>query len=1098
MKLRICKFLQFYLLFIMVSSSAFAADYAQRFPTSTALEVLTPTRGDDEYLRLDTTNDPIVGNLSISPGSLSVDSIFNNGLTSQALNGVWTLTGIGAYTNDLKFELGSSTTVGKLYSTTGLTELNIGSADNFTISMGDSGATDYYQMFDGTNPLFYTSGSFRFSANRNTDIFRIIGLNGNYFQFDHDGLQARSSADAAKNFYVNYYGGDVNFCNSLAIVAYDSKEFRLYGDNYALTMGASGVTDYYQKFDGTNAKFYTSGAMYFDTRSLIVQKDQDYVGFQFGESATKYGVFQWRNTAERVDFSTAYLDYRILINNLLYIGTDTDKGIGIGVEPSSTYLIKAYRGFTETSGIYYGQYMYPNLNLASDGTTTLRCHGIAPTMAGSKNASTVTGMFFQPTVAHTAGTLSSLEGIRIEPYMADVSAGTITNYYGILQYDFTKHASSTETLTTGYQQYIAQLTKAGTNWQIYSVAGNNYFGEGSHSFVGDINLPDADKMSWGTAKDASIYYDATDLVINPKEVGAGKVSISGSVTVPTTTDDNIGVIYKGSDRFIHDYHNLVGGGAIPVGQNTFVGVNAGNFTMGSTATSTSHASYNTGVGNGTLQANTTGYQNSAFGYSSLYSNSVGYLNSAFGYKSLYSNTEGVQNSVFGHTSLYSNTTGSSNTANGYATLYTSKTGSSGVAIGTESQRYANDTETPWTNYNTSVGYQALRGSTTAANNTGIANTALGYQTLLVNTSGEFNNAVGYLSLTANTTGSYNQSFGYYSLQNNTQGNSNVAIGGGTLNANTTASYNTAVGNGALYGNTTGAYNTALGYQAGHYILGGVTANTTSDYSVYLGSSTKASADNAQNEIILGYNAIGQGSNTIIFGNTSMVGAYFLADNYKTYWGAGKDVSTYFDGSDWIFNSENITANDEVHFTNFDAYIFDNLIEATTLNTGSGAMDLGDAAVANGDTDSIPTGDQVYDFCETTQDYFKTSEVTGNLAGVTHHLYKTIMDPLGTQTEDNEICLIPATDAAITITRIVVTLDSAANEVAGDVKFADTFIGLANATVVETFDTTSGVRDDSSMSGDATIPSGKCVYLSFDSAPSTDIHSMTIDIVYDYD
>ncbi len=33
----------------------------------------------------------------------------------------------------------------------------------------------------------------------------------------------------------------------------------------------------------------------------------------------------------------------------------------------------------------------------------------------------------------------------------------------------------------------------------------------------------------------------------------------------------------------------------------------------------------------------------------------------------------------------------------------------------------------------------------------------------------------------------------------------------------------------------------------------------------------------------------------------------------------------------------------------------------TLNTGSGAMELGDAAVANGDVNSVPTGDQVYDF-----------------------------------------------------------------------------------------------------------------------------------------
>jgi len=43
---------------------------------------------------------------------------------------------------------------------------------------------------------------------------------------------------------------------------------------------------------------------------------------------------------------------------------------------------------------------------------------------------------------------------------------------------------------------------------------------------------------------------------------------------------------------------------------------------------------------------------------------------------------------------------------------------------------------------------------------------------------------------------------------------------------------------------------------------------------------------------------------------------------KIFQGGGKDVSVCFDGADWIFNSENITANDEIHFTNFDAYSFD--------------------------------------------------------------------------------------------------------------------------------------------------------------------------------
>jgi len=44
----------------------------------------------------------------------------------------------------------------------------------------------------------------------------------------------------------------------------------------------------------------------------------------------------------------------------------------------------------------------------------------------------------------------------------------------------------------------------------------------------------------------------------------------------------------------------------------------------------------------------------------------------------------------------------------------------------------------------------------------------------------------------------------------------------------------------------------------------------------------------------------------------------VADSKKMIWGAGDDVSIYFDGSDMIINSENVTASDEIHFQNFDA------------------------------------------------------------------------------------------------------------------------------------------------------------------------------------
>jgi hypothetical protein len=52
-----------------------------------------------------------------------------------------------------------------------------------------------------------------------------------------------------------------------------------------------------------------------------------------------------------------------------------------------------------------------------------------------------------------------------------------------------------------------------TNWAFYTGSGNNFFG--------DDNV----KTYFGTGVDASIYYDATNLVINPREVGTGVLEV---------------------------------------------------------------------------------------------------------------------------------------------------------------------------------------------------------------------------------------------------------------------------------------------------------------------------------------------------------------------------------------------------------------------------------------------------------------------------------------------------------------------------------------------------------------------------------------------
>ncbi|KKP98831.1 MAG: hypothetical protein US08_C0006G0001, partial [Candidatus Nomurabacteria bacterium GW2011_GWF2_36_19] len=150
--------------------------------------------------------------------------------------------------------------------------------------------------------------------------------------------------------------------------------------------------------------------------------------------------------------------------------------------------------------------------------------------------------------------------------------------------------------------------------------------------------------------------------------------------------------------------------------------------------------------------------------------------------------------------------------------------------------------------NAFFGYRAGYSLTTSGGNIAIGGNALEFATT---TTG--NTAVGYLALRNASTGGYNTGLGYLSLY-----------------GNTTGTYNVGLGREALYGNTTGTYNVGIGYIAGRYIADGATANTTSDYSLYLGYNSKAGADGNQNEIVIGYNAVGNGSNTTTIGTGNVL------------------------------------------------------------------------------------------------------------------------------------------------------------------------------------------------------------------------------------
>jgi len=303
-----------------------------------------------------------------------------------------------------------------------------------------------------------------------------------------------------------------------------------------------------------------------------------------------------------------------------------------------------------------------------------------------------------------------------------------------------------------------------------------------------------------------------------------------------------------------------------LGGSTFFGEESGISDVGT-------YNYNSGFGHQSLFTNTTGYRNSAFGVSTLYSNTTGFDNSAFGVSTLYSNTTGKYNSAFGNNALYYNNIGYDNSAFGNYALYSNTSGEDNSAFGNNALYYNTSGED-----NSAFGNQSLAGNNSThrnsafgsyslTNNNAYDNSAFGYYSLNSNNTGNFNSAFGSHSLQKNIV-DLNSAFGYYTLNSNTTGQNNSAFGSNSLQCNISGSSNSAFGVSALGYITTGNSNTAFGNLAGS-MINSTAFNRTSSNSVYIGFDTRAGDDGNTNEIVIGYQGRGQGSNSVVLGNSSI-------------------------------------------------------------------------------------------------------------------------------------------------------------------------------------------------------------------------------------
>jgi hypothetical protein len=140
---------------------------------------------------------------------------------------------------------------------------------------------------------------------------------------------------------------------------------------------------------------------------------------------------------------------------------------------------------------------------------------------------------------------------------------------------------------------------------------------------------------------------------------------------------------------------------------------------------------------------------------------------------------------------------------------------------------------------------------------------------------------------------------------------NISIGYQSLYNNTVGDYNVAVGTETLYSvnDPSGHKNVGVGYRAGLFIANGSTEFTSGSSNVFIGAHAYPNAINDSNEVVIGANAIGKGSNTVTIGDDGITDIYLSEDKGAIVYGGTFSGSAFIDDGtqlnvpDYVFEPE---------------------------------------------------------------------------------------------------------------------------------------------------------------------------------------------------
>ena len=573
-----------------------------------------------------------------------------------------------------------------------------------------------------------------------------------------------------------------------------------------------------------------------------------------------------------------------------------------------------------------GNFFISTLSPAFDGSTTNFTLSNAPSYA-SQVLLTINGVVQKP----NAGTSAPSDGFALDGATVKLGGAPATGapYSAVVRGSAVNiGAPSDNTVST-----VKLINGAVTTDKL---ADNAVTGA---KIADSLDIPDNNKIRWGTGGDLSIFHDGTDNLLRAYNVpfrlqtnndeNAIVVNQNGSVelyhdnskkfhthsTGGTITgylhfadgasgtasglgignSDDLQLFHDGSDSYIQDANSV---SDLFINSNKDLTLKIGN---GSGGYHTAFYADNNGaarlyhIGSEKIKTTSTGVQ-----VTGIINNSDAQENVRIGSAAgaSFNGTNANRNTLIGHNAGNAITDGDDNTALGRNALDACTVGYSNVAVGTSAL-----TKLTTGGDNIAIGVDSLEDCTTGVGNIGIGTTALYALTTANNntavgrnsgkfmTSGAANVSLGNYSLQDNTTGDSNIAVGYEALANNTTGSNNIGIGPDALKANTTASNNVAIGNSVLVDNTSGDYNVGLGIQALFENTSGVknTAlgayamkdNTTGNHNVAIGENALGDNTTAADNIAIGMDALRvntTGQQNVAIGMSAMMANTTAANN----------------------------------------------------------------------------------------------------------------------------------------------------------------------------------------------------------------------------